>query len=241
MMVRIKFCIALFFIILGTFACAQPLSGSYGQSLNSQSPGPIQQQVSPLQQSPSLPSVSVPSIPQSEQQSIQTPTPQSEQPETNSGDNSLNVPMYLFSESQNDSNPKNDSTTVNNINIDNQAQIESREAQVLSLINQSREANGLAQLERNVFLDDLALEHCQDMIKSNVLSHDGFNTRAAKIMNNLEAHSIGENVAEGYDTAATLVEGWLRSPGHKENIMNPLFHRTGIGIVGNFATQIFSN
>ena len=39
----------------------------------------------------------------------------------------------------------------------------------------------------------------------------------------------GENIAEGYPTAAAVVAGWLASPGHKANIENPSYVVTGAG------------
>jgi uncharacterized protein YkwD len=79
------------------------------------------------------------------------------------------------------------------------------------------------------------------MIKNNVMSHEGFDNRANAILSTLGAHTVGENVAMGYCTAGSLVQGWLDSPGHRHNIMNPLFRKMGIGIAGIFATQMFSD
>ncbi len=39
----------------------------------------------------------------------------------------------------------------------------------------------------------------------------------------------GENIAEGYPTASSVVAGWLASPGHKANIENPSYMVTGSG------------
>lgn len=40
----------------------------------------------------------------------------------------------------------------------------------------------------------------------------------------------GENIAWGYKASADVVEGWKNSPTHYENIMNPNYTETGIGI-----------
>jgi uncharacterized protein YkwD len=39
---------------------------------------------------------------------------------------------------------------------------------------------------------------------------------------------VGENIAYGPSTAAEVVQGWLDSPGHCENIMDPRFAEMGI-------------
>ena len=39
----------------------------------------------------------------------------------------------------------------------------------------------------------------------------------------------GENIAAGQDTPADVVEGWMKSPGHCRNIMDPDYGIIGIG------------
>jgi uncharacterized protein YkwD len=61
--------------------------------------------------------------------------------------------------------------------------------------------------------------------------------------------SAAENIAAGYPTAADVVTGWLNSPGHRANIENPAYTRTGIGYqvgdvtstYGTYWTQVFAN
>ncbi len=43
----------------------------------------------------------------------------------------------------------------------------------------------------------------------------------------------GENIAWGYDTPQAVMQGWLDSPGHCENIMNPGFENLGAGYHGD--------
>ncbi len=121
---------------------------------------------------------------------------------------------------------------------DNQTQ-PTMEDEVLSLVNQARAAEGLEPLVRVDAMDSLALGHSQDMARTGVLSHDGFAERAASIQQQLGASRVGENVAVGYPTAQAFVSGWLGSPGHRANIMNTAYRRTGIGYSGGYATQIF--
>ena len=39
----------------------------------------------------------------------------------------------------------------------------------------------------------------------------------------------GENIASGYPTPAAVVDGWMSSPGHCRNIMNPGYVHHGLG------------
>ena len=58
------------------------------------------------------------------------------------------------------------------------------------------------------------------------------------------AQSAGENCAEGQETPAAAVAGWMLSPGHKANLLNPEFQDLGVGIAMSKAgvryyTQVF--
>jgi uncharacterized protein YkwD len=44
------------------------------------------------------------------------------------------------------------------------------------------------------------------------------------------AHSVGENLAKGQTTVAEVMEGWIESPVHRRNILDPFFRETGFGI-----------
>ena len=41
--------------------------------------------------------------------------------------------------------------------------------------------------------------------------------------------SAAENIAAGYATAESVVQAWLNSPGHCQNIMNPMMTHIGFG------------
>jgi uncharacterized protein YkwD len=48
--------------------------------------------------------------------------------------------------------------------------------------------------------------------------------------------TYGENIAKGYSTEESAIQGWLNSPGHCRNIMNPSFKEMGIGTSGPYWT-----
>ncbi len=101
-------------------------------------------------------------------------------------------------------------------------------------------------------MSDLAREHSHQQSLLNKpftkglgISHADFDERAEVIFSTLGASIVGENIVMGYDSSASMVEAWMNSPGHKENILDPEFRRTGIGSTGFFEnsiyTQIFSD
>lgn len=103
---------------------------------------------------------------------------------------------------------------------------------VLNLTNQFRAANGLAPLQLNIELDAAALGHSQEMALNDYFDHNGLNgTTPASRMNQVGYSSsmYGENIAAGYDTPEEVVQGWIDSPGHRANLLNPSFTEVGIG------------
>ena len=45
--------------------------------------------------------------------------------------------------------------------------------------------------------------------------------------------TAGENSAEGQSSPAEVMNGWMNSPGHRRNILDPNFTQIGIGIAKN--------
>ncbi len=48
---------------------------------------------------------------------------------------------------------------------------------------------------------------------------------------------VGENIAYGPKSAEEVVQGWLDSPGHCENIMDPRFAEMGIAYAAGHASK----
>jgi len=117
-------------------------------------------------------------------------------------------------------------------------------------INRIRQAHGLPLLGRAGFLDDLARKHSINMGKRASCDHDGFNKRADKIQKEMGPVAVGENCymcpGEIWDSivAQKVVEVWLESDGHRDNIMKSDYRRTGVGIKFNnghvYVTQIYA-
>ena len=52
-------------------------------------------------------------------------------------------------------------------------------------------------------------------------------------------YPVGENIAWGYSNPQSVVEGWMNSQGHKENILNPDYTRLVVGVYDNYWVQLF--
>lgn len=113
-----------------------------------------------------------------------------------------------------------------------------RERTLLKLINAQRAKYGRKPLVYDAVMAKVARAHNDDMIDRGYFSHDdpsGHPTFAERVHSVLVLpgrNAIGENIAEGsgpYGTPSGLVTAWMNSPGHRANILNPTYHRTGFG------------
>jgi uncharacterized protein YkwD len=80
-------------------------------------------------------------------------------------------------------------------------------------------------------LDDVALGHAADMAAHNYFEHEdlGGHTPADRVRAvGYREKLVGENIAYGPTSAEEVVRGWLDSPGHCENIMDPRFREMGL-------------
>ena len=87
-------------------------------------------------------------------------------------------------------------------------------------------------LTYNAALEQAALAHADDMAAKNYFSHtsqDGRTLRERIDATGYSWSTIGENIAAGQATAEIVVQGWIDSPGHCRNIMNPAFRELGVG------------
>jgi hypothetical protein len=105
--------------------------------------------------------------------------------------------------------------------------------QIVELANQARAEAGAKPLKWDAALAAAAREHCLRMAAEGPISHryGGEPSLAARAAQ-AGAHFslVEENVAFGPDPAA-INEGWLRSPGHRENLLNPQVDRVGVAVV----------
>jgi uncharacterized protein YkwD len=112
---------------------------------------------------------------------------------------------------------------------------------VLKYVNQYRRKKGLSALVMNSAISAEAQKHSEDMAAHRcALGHDGWKGRWKRIASS----EFAENVALGSTTAKEVVDNWLRSAVHKDNIEGH-YQLTGIGIAADkkgvlYFTQIFA-
>lgn len=106
--------------------------------------------------------------------------------------------------------------------------------EVLALTNQERALRGLTPLVRNAALDNAAQAYAGVMLQQNCFSHTcgpvpNFVDRERQAGYTSSWSMAAENIAVGYPDAAAVMRGWMNSPGHRENILNPNAREIGVG------------
>lgn len=111
------------------------------------------------------------------------------------------------------------------------------EQQVVDLVNTERANNGLPPLKRVTALDNAARYHSADLGQDNYFQHDTYDgaggstfvcgvwTRIATFYSG----ATGENIAAGYSTPASVMNGWMNSSGHRANILSTSSWEIGVG------------
>jgi uncharacterized protein YkwD len=110
-------------------------------------------------------------------------------------------------------------------------------AQVVTLVNAHRVQLGLVPLVLSPTLTATAEWKARNMAAYGYMDHDDpapdartANERVAAC--GYPAAAWGENIATGYATAQTVVDGWLASPEHRANIERDDYRATGVGAAG---------
>lgn len=132
------------------------------------------------------------------------------------------------------------------------------EQAIFALTNQERQAQGLPALQWDSRLASIARAHSQDMATNDYMSHTnlrgqdptaravaaGYDVRrslgggwtTSGIGENIGMMPTGNVVGHGYvnndpeSVARAMVQAWMNSPGHRENILRTQYARIGVGV-----------
>ena len=116
---------------------------------------------------------------------------------------------------------------------ENTSAIQPGARQILLLANQARAAKGLRPLKWDQALANAAVRHCIRMTEEGPIAHryggePSLTDRAAQA--GARFSLIEENVAIG-PTPEAIEEEWMRSEGHRANILNPAVDRLGVALM----------
>jgi uncharacterized protein YkwD len=122
------------------------------------------------------------------------------------------------------------------------------EQEMLQLVNRERVRRGIGLLVADTALRAVARAHSVDMFERGYFSHDtpeGEDPFERMRTAHIAFLAAGENLALA-QTLSIAHTGLMHSPGHRANILNPAYHRVGIGILeggvhGLMISQEFRN
>lgn len=114
---------------------------------------------------------------------------------------------------------------------------------IIYLVNKERVYYGLTPVKVDAQLQDAATAKSKDMINRNYFEHYAYGLKPwdfmARAGYNLSAG--GENLAMNFEDSEDIVNAWMASPLHRNNILNANFEDIGVGVVkGAYADNNFS-
>lgn len=120
-----------------------------------------------------------------------------------------------------------------------------QELEIVNMVNQQRIKAGVKPLKVNDKLMSAARTHSHAMAKSGIMSHDLNGNPSSRVKKEgYYAQMVGENIGHA-GSPTQMVQLWMKSHHHKQNILNPYFTSTGVGITTaadgtKYYTQVFA-
>tara|TARA_R110002051_G_scaffold21845_2_gene57396 strand:+ start:171 stop:746 length:576 start_codon:yes stop_codon:yes gene_type:complete len=133
-----------------------------------------------------------------------------------------------------------DDTMSDSANVSSECEFNEQEQAMLSRINEARgqprqcgdqDFAAAEPLAWSCKLEAAAQLHSQDMAENDYFSHTNPNGKEIQHRVNNQDYSwqaVGENIAAGHTSVSAVVNGWLESPGHCQNIMSATFTEMGM-------------
>jgi len=129
---------------------------------------------------------------------------------------------------------------------------------IIVLVNDERQQFSLPTLSEDPLLTSLAREHSTSMVENNFFSHDRYPGERSFSYGQPPGTIRGENIAmmptrrvipgpylSLQEVCEWAVSAWMSSSGHRENILEPRYTKTGVGVSFSeggeylYITQIF--
>jgi uncharacterized protein YkwD len=128
------------------------------------------------------------------------------------------------------------SSTIASAIPDNQSfsdQMTADEKLMLDSVNAERAKESLDPLSWCPALGRSATAHSVDMATNKYFEHQSLDGREISDRAKAQGYdyrTVGENIAVGQRDVVEVMQGWMDSPGHRENILRPQFTHLGSGV-----------
>ena len=105
-------------------------------------------------------------------------------------------------------------------------------ADMLARVNDLRRRAGLPPFARSSLLDRISQEHADDMLTRSYSGHRSPEGLSPSDRARAEGYrpGIGENIVEQRFSVEEALDAWLKSPGHRKNLLDPHSRELGLGL-----------
>ena len=106
-------------------------------------------------------------------------------------------------------------------------------AEIIALTNSERKQNTVSQLTEDALLDQAAQAKAEDMARNGYFSHvgpDGKTPWQWISASGYQYQYAGENLAVRFVDSKDVVNAWMESPTHRENMVKPVYTQIGVGV-----------
>ncbi|GAA4944533.1 hypothetical protein GCM10025331_34660 [Actinoplanes utahensis] len=113
---------------------------------------------------------------------------------------------------------------------------------MIRLVNVERQKAGCSGLSSESRLEAAAQKHSDLQAAQNNMSHQlpGEASMGDRVTaEGYRWRGVAENVAAGYTSAASVMDGWMNSPGHKANILNCGYTEIGVGLAKSSSGTLY--
>ncbi|NPD45510.1 MULTISPECIES: CAP domain-containing protein [unclassified Lentimicrobium] len=117
------------------------------------------------------------------------------------------------------------------------------EKEVLRLTNKERKKRSLSPVKYDEKLALAARYHAKDMAMENYFEHDSYDREKNRLRKSCDIFErigafanynyLAENISAGQLTPEEVLKAWMKSPGHKKNILNKDMTLLGVGFYEN--------
>ncbi|MBY6035741.1 LysM peptidoglycan-binding domain-containing protein [Fictibacillus nanhaiensis] len=115
-------------------------------------------------------------------------------------------------------------------------------SQVSELVNEERQQAGLAPLTLDAELSHVAMAKAKDMIENNYFDHNSPTYGSPFDMMRsfgIDYTAAGENIAKGQTSPQSVMNDWMNSPGHRQNILSTSYDSIGVAYYQGAWVQLF--
>lgn len=105
--------------------------------------------------------------------------------------------------------------------------------EIINLTNAQRSANGLEALTFNPLLAQAAVSKAANMFAENYWAHNSPSGKTPWVFITAAGYKYvyaGENLARDFTDAGSVVDAWMNSPSHRENILDKNFKEIGVAV-----------